>query len=196
MSPFSTTESMFQDGIQFFDRTFDFINLGKIGNIIFIILSVLSVFFIFVIAYSIVRMVEIREKEEKHLKHEIEEYAHHLKEQEKIKMKGEGISKNERWIKILDYISSPTSSDWKLAVLEADSMLNSLLENLGFKGDTLGDKLKSADRDKFKSLTSAWEVHNIRNKIAHEGPDFELTDREAKRVIALYEQIFKEFGYI
>jgi hypothetical protein len=75
-------------------------------------------------------------------------------------------------------------------------MLDTLLVNLNFKGENMGERLKNADRDKFKSLTQAWEVHNIRNKIAHEGTDFELSDREAKRVIAIYEGIFKEFGYI
>ena len=75
-------------------------------------------------------------------------------------------------------------------------MLDSLMTQLGFKGESLGEKLKSADRDKFRSLTSAWEVHTLRNRIAHEGLSFTISHYEAKRVIALYEQIFREFGYI
>lgn len=196
MSPFSTTESIFGDFLNLFQGWFSFVNFEKVGNVLFIVCAILSVFFIFIIAYSMVRMIEIREREHEHLHHEIEEYAHYMKEQERKKKQGEGVSKNERWLKILEYVTSTLPSDWKLAVLEADSMLETLLENLGFKGEDLGERLKSADRDKFKSLTEAWEVHNIRNKIAHEGSDFNLTDREAKRVIALYEQIFKEFGYI
>jgi hypothetical protein len=75
-------------------------------------------------------------------------------------------------------------------------MLETMLSEMGFKGESLGDKLKSVDRDKFRSLTTAWEVHTIRNRIAHEGSAFELSLHEARRVIALYEQIFREFGYI
>ena len=59
-----------------------------------------------------------------------------------------------------------------------------------------GDKLKEANQANFRNLSSAWEVHNIRNKIAHEGSSFGLSLHEAKRVIALYEQIFQEFGFI
>ncbi|MBP7006837.1 MAG: hypothetical protein KBC44_03065 [Candidatus Pacebacteria bacterium] len=195
-SPFSTTESIVGDFISLMRNTFDFVNFDLVGDIIFIACAVFSVFFIFLIAYCAVRMVEIRNKEHEHLHHEIEEYAHHMKEKAEKTKAGEGVSKNERWLKILDYVTSSVPSDWKLAVLEADSMLGTLLENMNFKGENLGERLKNADRDTFKSLTQAWEVHNIRNKIAHEGPNFDLSDREAKRVIALYEQIFREFGYI
>lgn len=196
MNPFATSESLVGDFLNLFRGWFDFVNFEKIGDVIFIVCAVFSVFFIFLIAYCAVRMIEIREKEHEHLKHELEEYAHHMAEVEKKKKSGLGVSKNERWLKILDYVTSSNSSDWKQAILEADSMLDTLLENLNFKGENMGERLKNADRDKFKSLTQAWEVHTIRNNIAHEGPNFELSDREAKRVIAIYEGIFREFGYI
>jgi len=60
----------------------------------------------------------------------------------------------------------------------------------------LGEKLKGATQDKFRNLTTAWEVHTVRNRIAHEGLAYEISQHEAKRVIALYEKIFREFGYI
>jgi len=155
-----------------------------------------SMFFIAVIIYSSVRLLEMRAKEREHLEHEIAEYAHHLAEKERKIQEGEGVSKNERWRKVLNYIFSPNEGDWKLAVIEADSMLDSLMTQLGFKGEDLGEKLKSADREKFRNLSFAWEVHTIRNRIAHEGTSFGLSQHEAKRVIALYEQIFREFSYI
>jgi len=53
-----------------------------------------------------------------------------------------------------------------------------------------------ANQENFPQLTTAWEVHTIRNKIAHEGLAFELSQHEAKRIIALYEQIFHGYGFI
>jgi hypothetical protein len=141
-------------------------------------------------------MIEIRKKEHAFLHEEIEEYAHHKHEYEKRLHEETGGSKNERWGKVLGYLFSQHASDWKLAIIEADSMLERLLDQMGFKGESLGDKLKSADQESFPQLTSAWEVHTIRNRIAHEGLAFELTQHEAKRVIALYEQIFHAYGYI
>lgn len=168
---------------------------AKTLEIVYIIVSVLAVFFIAVIVYTTIRMFEIRKKEHEHLHHEIAEYAHNqsLKEKE---MQSSGVFKNERWKKVLDYLFSINENDWKLAVIEADLMLFDLLTKLGFKGESLGDKLKEANRDSFRSLSLAWEVHNIRNKIAHEGSSFEISLHEAKRVIALYEQIFQEFDFI
>jgi hypothetical protein len=187
---------IFERMVEFFQWLFKVIfnhNTGELLNGIFIFLAL---FFIAIITYSFVRMFEIRKKERAHLRHELEEYAHHQAEKEKNKREKEAVSKNERWVKILEYLSSSNVNDWKLSVIEADSMLDGLMKDLGFKGESLGDRLKNADRDKFRNLTSAWDVHTIRNRIAHEGENFDLTLREAKRVIALYEQIFLEFGYI
>ncbi|MFA6301316.1 MAG: hypothetical protein WC609_03115 [Candidatus Paceibacterota bacterium] len=160
------------------------------------ILSFLATFFLIVISYTIVRLFEIRKKEKEHLRHEIAEYAHNKIEYEKRLHEQSGGSKNEHWGKVLGYLFSQHGSDWKLAIIEADSMLDGLMDQLGFKGETLGDKLKSANQDTFPELTIAWEVHTVRNRIAHEGLAFELSQHEAKRIIALYEEIFHPYGYI
>lgn len=164
-------------------------------DIIYTVFSVISIFLIAVIIYVTIRMFEIRAKEHAHLHHEIHEYAHHQAEEER-KSKETGVFKNEKWKKILEHLFSINENDWRLSIIEADAMLFELLSTLGFKGESLGDKLKSADRETFHNLTSAWEVHNIRNKIAHEGSSFVISHHEAKRVIAIYEDIFKDFGYI
>jgi hypothetical protein len=166
------------------------------AGIIKTILVALSLFFMTIICYVAVRMLEIRKKEHAHLHHEIHLHAQKKAEKAKETQEKEEVSKNPRWVQTLEYLFSANSGDWKLAVIEADSMLETLLDQLGFKGETLGDKLKGADPDKFRSLTTAWEVHTIRNRIAHEGLAFELSQREAKRVVALYEQIFRQFGFI
>jgi len=160
------------------------------------ILFFLAVFFLAVISYTIVRLLEIREKEHQHLLHEIEEYAHHKHEYEKRLHEEVGGSKNEHWGTVLTYLFSQHGSDWKLAIIEADTMLENLLNQLGFKGESLGDRLKSANQETFPQLTNAWEIHTIRNKIAHEGLAFELSQHEAKRIIALYEEIFHAYGFI
>ena len=166
------------------------------GNLVENVLAVLAVFFITIIAYCFIRLLEIRIKEKSHLAKEIAEYARRQAENEKRQKEGEGVSKNERWRKVLTYIFSTNSADWKLAIIEADSMLESLMEELGFRGESLGDRLKTATRETFRPLTAAWEVHTVRNKIAHEGLGYDISQHEAKRIIALYEQIFREFGYI
>lgn len=186
---FSHSVPIVKDFLSFITSS-EILLLGKTALIFF------AIFFLIIICYTTVRMFEIRKKEHDHLHHEIHEYAHNKAEQEKRLHEKVGGSKNERWSKTLDYLFSQHASDWKLAIIEADSMLDDLLSDLGFRGESLGDKLKSANQENFPNLTIAWEIHTIRNRIAHEGLAFGFSQHEAKRVIALYEQIFHEYGYI
>jgi len=103
---------------------------------------------------------------------------------------------NSRWQSVLDYLNSENPAEWRVAILEADSMLDEVVKKAGGVGDTLGERLKSINPEGFNSLNSAWDAHKVRNMIAHQGADFQLTKREAKRVIDLYGIVFKEFQYI
>jgi len=187
---------LFNQGSAFFKQLFAYIFSPQAISFSKTVLALLAMFFLAIICYAFVRLFEIRKKEKAHLQHEIKEYAHNQAEEEKRLREDVGGSKNEDWSKTLEYLFSQHSSDWKLAIIEADSMLEVLLDQLGFKGETLGDKLKSANQENFPQLSAAWEVHTIRNKIAHEGLAFELSQHEAKRIIALYEEIFHSYGFI
>jgi len=106
------------------------------------------------------------------------------------------LPKNKKWERVLVHMSSNNPSDWKLAILEADIMLEELLDAIGYRGETMSDKLKSVEKSDFETIEAAWEAHKIRNTIAHEGSDFVLTRQEAERVINLYRIVFEEFSYI
>jgi len=113
------------------------------------------------------------------------------------KMTDEALSdKNVRWEHVLTLANSESPGDWRTAIIEADIMLDELLTGMSYHGDTLGDKLKSVEASDFRTLDLAWDGHKIRNRIAHHGSDFILTERETKRVIDLYRQVFQEFDYI
>lgn len=103
--------------------------------------------------------------------------------------------RSERWEKVLSHISTDNPNDWRLAIIEADVMLDELVTKLGYPGLTLGERLKQAPRGDFKSIDAAWEAHKVRNQIAHAGSDYVLTQRDAKRVVDLYGSVFEEFHY-
>jgi len=100
--------------------------------------------------------------------------------------------KNMLWSSIQEHVASESQPVWKLAVIEADKMLDDITVTQGFFGATLGERLKNADDTVFRTLQDAWEAHKIRNRIAHE-PGFHLTRREAQRAIVMYERVFREF---
>ncbi len=104
--------------------------------------------------------------------------------------------RNERLEKIMEHVTSDNPNDWKLAIIEADIILDELLIKMGCAGDTLGERLKQVARGDLNTLDFAWEAHKVRNQIAHEGSDFILTQREAKRIIDLYKAVFDELKYV
>lgn len=103
---------------------------------------------------------------------------------------------NEKWQKVITHINSENPSDWKLAILECDIMLADILTELGYHQESISEQLKAVDPSDFLNIENAWEAHKIRNQIAHEGSEFAINEREAKRVIGLYETVFREFEYI
>lgn len=101
-----------------------------------------------------------------------------------------------KWALVQKHVNSDNPAEWRLAILEADILLDVLVRDLRLSGENLGERLKAADRKRFITIDQAWEAHKIRNAIAHEGSGFTLGQREAKRVISLYQLVFQEFNYI
>jgi hypothetical protein len=104
--------------------------------------------------------------------------------------------KNEKWERIIGHVNSANAADWRLAIIEADIMLEDVLRAAGYHGDSLGEMLKAVEKGDFLTIEAAWEAHKVRNQIAHQGAEFNLNEREAKHVIGLYESVFKEFKAI
>ncbi len=102
----------------------------------------------------------------------------------------------EKWEKIIKNSESQNPSDWRLSIIEADIILDELLGKLQLPGDTMGEKMKAVEQSDFTTIEFAWEAHKARNSIAHEGESFLINQREIRRIISLYEAVFKEFGLI
>ncbi len=155
--------------------------IGPLGIII-------GLFLFYVIAYATIKLRKVEA--------EADEKFHSLRLKDVVEGPGNDPVLNEKWEKIQAHINSPNPSDWRLAILEADIMLGDILEKMGYQGDSIGEKLKGVEKSDFLTLDLAWEAHKVRNQIAHEGADFLLNERDAKRIIDLYRQVFAEFYYI
>ncbi len=108
---------------------------------------------------------------------------------------GQKPERNERWEKVLKYLEGENPAEWKLAIIEADNMLDEVVKTLNPAGENLGERLKGIEPSDFLTLQDAWEAHKLRNRIAHES-DFVLTKREALRAIGLFKNVFEEFSFI
>jgi hypothetical protein len=102
---------------------------------------------------------------------------------------------SHRWENVIRHIESPHQNDWKQAILEADMILDDILTAMGYRGESIGEKLKRVVPGDFKSVQDAWAAHLVRNKIAHEA-NYNLTHYDALAAVNLYKKVFEEFYYI
>lgn len=103
---------------------------------------------------------------------------------------------DKRWLSIQSRLSSGNDSDWRLAIIESDIILDEMLGRMGYVGDNIADKLKMVEKSDFNTIDIAWEAHKVRNRVAHDGSDFKLSKQEAERVVGLYQKVFEEFHFI
>ena len=160
--------------------------------------NVLLIILITIILYCLVRLYEIKQEDKpKKIKsssiknitnNNTDDPLHFIEKSSSIQ--------NETWQKVRTKLLSDNPSDWRLAIIEADIYLDKVLDQKGFYGDTLGDKLKQISPEKLPSIQIAWEAHKVRNRIAHDGSGFILTMPEARRTLSYYEIVFRDLEVI
>lgn len=183
------------------DAVRDRIPLG-IGDLLFRIFSefffwlqvvslFISVFLLIGIIYSVIRLNQIRKVER-----ELLQKASGGDATVSSTPVPDPMRSNPRWEHVKKLMESDNEGDWRTAIIEADIMLSDMVDRMQYPGETLGEQLKSVEKSDFDTIDNAWEAHKFRNRIAHEGSGVNLSRREARRVIALYESVFKEFRYV
>lgn len=147
-------------------------------------LIVLSVLF-----FAGIVWVNLRSREVHHAEHE--KYAPVIVEE--VEAKGRMI----QWQVVLNHVNSESPAEWKIGILEADNMLDEILEDQGYVGETVADKLKTMNPSRITSYQELWNAHKVRNEIAHGGAiDMELSKKTARDTVANFGKAFKELGYI
>ncbi len=99
----------------------------------------------------------------------------------------------ERWKMIRD-MSQQNSMGAKLAVMEADSLVDSALKSLSMPGQTMGERLKFAGY-KYPALQKVWWAHKLRNQLAHEAT-FQLATSQAKQALDEFERALKTLNVL
>ncbi len=95
------------------------------------------------------------------------------------------------WQKIISKTESELEKDFKLAIIEADALVDTILKRKGYPGENMAERLKSVSQKNMPSLNELWEAHKTRNKISHES-EFSLSKKEAARILKIYKQILQE----
>ena len=103
-----------------------------------------------------------------------------------------GVRKIEKiWSRTKARLDRGLESEYKLAVIEADSMLEDTLKKMGYGGETLGERLTKLTAATLSNIEEIKTAHQIRNSIIHD-PDYRLSLDEARKVLDIYEKAFRD----
>ncbi len=183
---YGNVEYFFNQVLHFFDNFKVYSIDTHLASKIQFIFGFAGAFFLAVIIYALVRMLEIWKNEHRHIEHAVAMAATEEKHQ----------SQNPKWQNVLNHINSDNPSDWRMAILEADTILDEVVDGRGYTGDTLGERMQNIPSGDIANFQRLWEAHKVRNRIAHEGTDFKLSQNEAMQTIRVYEDAFRELGAI
>ncbi len=185
---FLNVEYVFVKAIRIFEPVYEFITNPNTWSVIGNISMILSIICLFIIIFSLVRLREIQIADKEEIEHEIHLAMARKKEKEK--------NNNPRWHYIITLIESPNESDWRVAIIEADSLLEEMLRARGLTGATLSELLESAKDSGYRYIQDAWDAHIVRNQIAHEGSQFAISQIEGRKIIKKYQNFLEDLGVI
>jgi hypothetical protein len=98
------------------------------------------------------------------------------------------------WLQIERQLIRDEQSSSHLVLLNADKLLDQALRQRGFKGNTMGERMKAA-RDSWSNRDAIWSAHKLRNRVAHE-PDVTIGYDDARRALSAFRQGLKDVGAI
>ena len=94
-----------------------------------------------------------------------------------------------RW-SIVQTMTSQGGNGLRQAIMEADKLLDYVLQGKGYRGDTMAERMKSANRE-FSRRNDVWAAHKLRNALAHE-VDFDLVPSQVKQSVKAFERAIKD----
>ncbi|MBU0546628.1 MAG: hypothetical protein ABH876_00775 [Patescibacteria group bacterium] len=100
------------------------------------------------------------------------------------------IGAKTKWRKITNRIKKHKEEDCKLALIEADNMLDETLGQIGYIG-SLEEKLGQIKEDTISNIIEVRKVHTVINSIKHD-PNYNLSVGQTDRFLDIYRKIFKD----
>lgn len=97
----------------------------------------------------------------------------------------------QRWLRIMRRLDTGSEAEYKLAVIEADTLLNEMLQKMRIAGETVDERLQKITPFMIPNMEELRKIHQIRNSIVYD-PDYRLPLSEARRVLLVYQKSFEE----
>jgi hypothetical protein len=98
----------------------------------------------------------------------------------------------KKWEKIKSRLESKNESEYKVAIIEADNVIDDLIARMGYDGNNMAERLDSINPGQIDNIEDLRVAHKVRNRIIHED-GFKLSLEETKNVLGYYEKFLDEF---
>jgi len=99
----------------------------------------------------------------------------------------------KRWQKTKLRLTKNWESEAKLAIIEADALLDELLQRSGYPGENLEERLEQIDENVLANIKDVFQAHQICEEIV-KSPDYKIDLKKAKQIIEIYDQTFQNLG--
>jgi hypothetical protein len=102
-----------------------------------------------------------------------------------------------RWHRVKNKAARMRESDFKRIVIECHNILDKLLERLVpvYQADAFGERLAKLGEGTFSNVKDLWEAHELYRSVTRE-PNFAVKKEDLEKLLAAYEQAFKELEII
>lgn len=101
----------------------------------------------------------------------------------------------KQWAKIMKQLDKESKAEWKIAIIEADNLLDSILKRGGQSGKTKKERLEGLTADIVPNIEELKEVRKIKNDII-KNSDYKLEHIEARRILEIYRETFSHLGLL
>lgn len=98
------------------------------------------------------------------------------------------------WKQIQLRLASQDSQQWKIAILEADKILDEILKMSGYLG-SIDNKLALITSAQLSNIEEIKTVHRIREQIGQD-PTYEISQESAAQALEIYKKAFIELNLI
>ncbi len=99
------------------------------------------------------------------------------------------------WTGIIKKLDEGRESEYKLAVVQADTMISEAFKRAGYKGKDLEDLVGKLSKSVLSNNAELIKAHKTRNEVVA-NPDYKLSLDETKKLLNVYQRTLTDLGLL
>lgn len=102
-----------------------------------------------------------------------------------------GKKMRKKWKKIEARLETGDHSQYKLAVIEADKVVDGIFKSMGIEGGDMIERMKTLNPEQLEAEEDLEKAHKTRNRIIND-PSFRIEKNSAKETLDIYAKFLTE----